>query len=47
MELTEDEKIDIIEIGAVERQLEIEAQAQYTAYHLAKILRKMMKGRRK
>ena len=46
MGLSDDEKIYIIEFGAVERQLELEAMAELTGYYVAKAMRKMM-GRRR
>jgi hypothetical protein len=45
MNLSDDEKIDILTIGVMARQLELEALAEMTGHQTAKALRKMLKRR--
>jgi len=46
MEMSDDEKLDILQIGTVERQLELEALAEMIGYHVAKSMRKILSRRR-
>lgn len=49
MGLSDEQRVDIIEIGAVERQMELEAMGDYIAHSISKTLgrmfRKMFKRR--
>jgi hypothetical protein len=47
MNLSDDEKIDILTLGTVERQLELEALAEMTGYQVAKAMAKILKRRRR